>query len=476
MPVNANKEVRVRMYRQGLGDCFLITFPRDPEPFHMLLDCGALKSKHYDTELMKEVVDDIKTETGGRLDIVAATHEHWDHISGFYDAEKIFKEFAVERVWVAWTEQPNNKAAKLLKEKFKKEKKAVEMALARMPNDKKNQQLRIYKRAITELFGFFGGLGATAGKSKKGVTDQAWDIMLGLGKKQYCDPQKRPLEFEGVEGVRVYVLGPPEDPDYIAKRLSKTETYEGADHGFTLTDSFLAAVSDEGVDAEAKELAAPFDTSHRILPAAAKKSAFFKERYGFSASSKNAWRRIDHDWLNLAGELALHLDSYTNNTCLAFAIELVESGKVLLFPGDAQVGNWLSWGDRSWKVKDSEGKTNTVKSSDLLSRTVLYKVGHHGSHNATLRAKGLELMESPELVAMIPVHRKTAKDQDWEFPYQKLWDRLKIKARGRVLLADASGLNEIASEAQEQLSASEWKQFKKFTSFNKLYVEYRISY
>src|SRR4030095_13960159 len=244
MPVNANKEVRVRMYRQGLGDCFLITFPRDPEPFHMLLDCGALKSKHYDTELMKEVVDDIKTETGGRLDIVAATHEHWDHISGFYDAEKIFKEFAVERVWVAWTEQPNNKAAKLLKEKFKKEKKAVEMALARMPNDKKNQQLRIYKRAITELFGFFGGLGATAGKSKKGVTDRSWDIMLGLGKKQYCYPQKRPLEFEGVEGVRVYVLGPPEDPDYIAKRLSKTETYEGADHGFTLTDSFLAAVSD----------------------------------------------------------------------------------------------------------------------------------------------------------------------------------------------------------------------------------------
>jgi hypothetical protein len=34
-----------------------------------------------------------------------------------------------------------------------------------------------------------------------------------------------------------------------------------------------------------------------------------------------------------------------------------------------------------------------VKAEDLLERTVLYKVGHHASHNATLRQKGLELMK-----------------------------------------------------------------------------------
>ena len=475
MPANEANEVKIRMYRQGLGDCFLLTFPRKSKPFHMLLDCGALKSKHYSTALMKEVVKDIRGETNGHLDVVAATHQHWDHISGFYDAQDIFKDFTVEKVWVAWTEQPNNQAAKRLKDKFKKEKKAVEMALARIPDDKKHKQVGIYKEAITELLGFFGGLGAMGVKGDKGFTDQAWEIMLGLGKKQYCDPQKPPLEFEGVEGVRVYVLGPPQDPDYIRKRLSKTETYEGVDHGFSLTDSFLAAVSDTKDD-ENKDLAAPFDASHRILPSTAKRSAFFRDYYGFGARGKNAWRRIDHDWLNLAGELALHLDNYTNNTCLALAIELVESGKVLLFPGDAQVGNWLSWADRSWKVKNSDGTRSTVTSSDLLSRTVMYKVGHHGSHNATLRAKGLELMESSELVALIPVHRKTAKDQKWEFPYGKLWDRLKVKARGRVLLADAPTIKEISRDAEEQLSTSEWKQFKRSTNFTKLYVEYRISY
>ena len=58
-----------------------------------------------------------------------------------------------------------------------------------------------------------------------------------------------------------------------------------------------------------------------------------------------------------------------------------------------------------------------VKSDDLLARTVLYKVGHHGSHNATLREKGLELMASGELAAMIPVNRVTAKKMDWLMPF-----------------------------------------------------------
>jgi hypothetical protein len=55
-------------------------------------------------------------------------------------------------------------------------------------------------------------------------------------------------------------------------------------------------------------------------------------------------------------------------------------------------------------------------------------------------------------------------------------DRLKTKARGRVLLADAPSLKKIAGEAEEHLSDIEWKQFKQATSFTDLYVEYRITY
>ena len=95
--------------------------------------------------------------------------------------------------------------------------------------------------------------------------------------------------------------------------------------------------------------------------------------------------------------MALKLDSDTNNTSLALAIELVPSGKVLLFPGDAQAGNWNSWHKLKWPRKDDPDHPVTV--ADLMSRTVLYKVGHHASHNATLRDKGLELMVDPDLVS-----------------------------------------------------------------------------
>ena len=85
-------------------------------------------------------------------------------------------------------------------------------------------------------------------------------------------------------------------------------------------------------------------------------------------------------------------------------------------------------------------------------------------------------MESPDLVAMIPVHRKTAEDQEWEFPYPPLWERLKEKAHGRVLLADAVDVNEIAEEAQALLSSDDWKSFQKSINFTDLYVEYRLAY
>jgi hypothetical protein len=62
-----------------------------------------------------------------------------------------------------------------------------------------------------------------------------------------------------------------------------------------------------------------------------------------SAYDATTWRRIDNDWLMSAGQLALQVDNAVNNTSLVLAFELIESRKVLLFVGDAQVGNWKSW-------------------------------------------------------------------------------------------------------------------------------------
>jgi beta-lactamase superfamily II metal-dependent hydrolase len=175
----------------------------------------------------------------------------------------------------------------------------------------------------------------------------------------------------------------------------------------------------------------------------------------------------------------LKVDSKTNNTSLVLAFELTETEprKVLLFVGDAQVGNWLSWQEVRW---ENEGVGGTpVSGKDLLSRTALYKVGHHGSHNATLKAKGLELMENPELVAMIPVDEDWANDSmHWEHPAKKLYERLEQKTKGRIIRTDEiPGGNEPPSKPLH-ISKKAWDDFCKNLDWDKsgedLWIQYKI--
>jgi hypothetical protein len=161
---------------------------------------------------------------------------------------------------------------------------------------------------------------------------------------------------------------------------------------------------------------------------------FFQHRYwGEDADSEQkdqSWRRIDGDWLDACSSMALQLDNATNNTSLVLAIEL-DSGDVLLFVADAQVGNWLSWQDLRWQVN-----AKTVTGPDLLRRTVLYKTGHHGSHNATLEEFGLEMMDNLK-IALIPVDQQMAIKKRWtEMPLDKIEKRLNEKTNGHVLRVD----------------------------------------
>ena len=71
-------------------------------------------------------------------------------------------------------------------------------------------------------------------------------------------------------------------------------------------------------------------------------------------------------------------------------------------------------------------------------RTVFYKVGHHASHNATL-VEAFEKIDHPELVALIPVHKKDpniTKKNGWKMPARNLFRRLVEKADHRVLQMD----------------------------------------
>ena len=113
----AGATVRVRMYRQGLGDCFLITFDPGGQEKHLLIDCGTLGATTTGVGL-SSVVQDIVQTTGNHVNLLIATHEHWDHVRGFHDQKTPFASLRADNVWLAWTENPNDShAKKIAKEK-----------------------------------------------------------------------------------------------------------------------------------------------------------------------------------------------------------------------------------------------------------------------------------------------------------------------------------------------------------------------
>ena len=176
----------------------------------------------------------------------------------------------------------------------------------------------------------------------------------------------------------------------------------------------------------------------------------------------------------MTGQFALQLDGAVNNTSLVLAIELTESGKVLLFPGDAQVGSWLSWHEYKWKKTENEQLTKDVTAESLLKNTVLYKVSHHGSHNATVSDKGLEMMSHPELVAMIP----EKEDSYNGILYKPLMDRLEKLCMGRVLVsADINYPPEalLAADAKpDRLPKADWDAFRNKLTVEETFVEYIV--
>jgi hypothetical protein len=167
----------------------------------------------------------------------------------------------------------------------------------------------------------------------------------------------------------------------------------------------------------------------------------------------------------------------TNNASLVLAFELGKGGKVLLFAADAQRGNWASWAAKPFKDGNA-----TVDVRELLGRTVLYKTGHHGSHNATL--SGNETSKVPnlswlgrgkyagEFTAMITAVRKWAVNEaQWDHPLKAIKTALMERCGGRVFQTDTDfGRMSRHKEASE----NSWNSFLRRASGGNLYFDYRI--
>jgi hypothetical protein len=501
-------KTRVRMYQQGLGDCFLLTFPAATpgrDGFHVLIDCGVILGTPGAASLLKSVAEDIAETTGKHLDVLVATHEHWDHVAGFHPAAGLFRGFTIDQVWLAWTEDPTDETARRLR----RDREARLTALWRGAVGLRDRLEKMAKQArdggasvplgldaavrraesaagVLSFFGIDpsegppprdGALGAAAQGSKTGA---AMEWVRAAGKRQrYFRPGEVVSLPAGVD-VRVYVLGPPTD----LKRLTRSDpTRSGHQTYEVLAAAERAFFAGPGIDPFEVEFAGtvPFDRKYRIDRDDAGEIDFFRDHYFGGGSRDNfAWRRIDGAWTGASSALALQLDSDTNNTSLALAFELPDR-RVLLFPGDAQVGNWESWHtdeDGHPRIWSSEGRTQ-VTAPQLLAQTALYKVGHHGSHNATLRAKGLEMMTREDLVAMVPVDEFIAHEKKgWtQMPFSPLMARLDEVTRGRVIQADrplgsVPGLDGRASASRKTLKVDVSSDGQ--TEDRPLYVDYLV--
>ena len=464
--------VRVRMYRQGLGDCFLITFENhDRSRFRILIDCGLIigGKRALLKDCIENLCETLEREDGpgkGKIDVLVVTHQHWDHISAFSEAKDLLDRITFDNVWMAWTENPaDTLARKLRREREQNKSFLFQLAAAQGFNVETGNLDPGTKHPLAGIATVLGFFGASAGK-----TAEAMAAAKKRGKEvSYLMPGEKPWTTPELPGVRIYTLGPPHDEKQIKKTTAAKEQYEFGDSSEMRRAFFSAAGVIEKKDGkgngfeadkekirEEQLLDRPFDLTyerpledlhhqhgifaknHRDQDRARWSPLLqFLDRYYWGVDPDSGrpdqdWRRIDSDWLGLGNELALALDNATNNTSLVLAIELIDSGKVLLFPGDAQAGNWLSWNTYKWNVDGRD-----VTSDDLLRRTVFYKVGHHGSENATMRARGLELMESDELVAFIPVDEETAKKKHWNrMPLKSLSEQLAERTSNRVVRLD----------------------------------------
>lgn len=467
----------VRMYRLNeLGDCFLITFTADGQKSRMLIDCGSFRNSKASADRIKEITAAIgKDLAGAPLDVVVGTHQHNDHVSGFVHGRKDFEKIKIKQVWLSWLDDPADATARKIGDDHKNLVSSLHKARQEIGNKPLGLKGARAREVLDDVLGFYGAAKKRAAAGPPLLPAEAVDILKKIGseKPKYLRPGAV-LDMPGlpVGTVRVYALGPPRDDDLLYDiNPKKDESYDKALAARSLAkglaarslsaEKFLSAVGNKKHGSTGAEAEYPFGQSAKRRGASLRSGALKKIIRHYNSEKL---RTIDEDWLDQAESLALYLDTFTNNSSLALAIELVASGKVLLFAADAQTGNWLSWPLVKWEKSG-------VKFDDLMGRTVFYKVGHHASHNATLPVT-FEKLTHGDLVALIPVHKKDpniTKQNGWKMPATNLFKKLVERTSNRVLQMD--DVNPANCDPDKEPARSSWKKVGIKPNITDLFIE-----
>ena len=508
-PAKKITHAEVRMYRMGTGDCFIIKFfANTVNTFTMMIDCGTWQN---DKAHLTEFIKDLKTYVNKKIDVLVVTHEHKDHVYGFDVCRDLFlddPDFIIKNIWMGWTENDNPSASdgslseqvKEWKRKFGQHKMALSMAAQQLNKVFNTEALKkqaendpkgmvAIRQGFADVVNQFAELHLSAADDGDNAVNYVGGLKgMEVVKKDITKKNKitnityyRPGQiFDNIEhadGIRFYVLGPPTSIDAIQTESGpEGETYSHSHNNNADNDAFATAVLN--LDAPQPSASVqPFDA--RFI-ADAPTDAY--------TDNQEDWRRIDHDWLNSAGSLALRMNSATNNLSLALAIEFVDSKRVMLFPGDAEYGSWNSWHSVPWQTKDTgtEKDKKITLAEDLLNRTVFYKVAHHLSHNGSARKRGVEMMNHPELAAMATLdYGRISNGWKNTMPNRDLVQALLTRTKGRLMIMQETGLfvdqagvktplHDKILAAREQMNSTDKAAFDKSFKDTPLYLQYTV--
>ena len=343
--------VTLRSYQVGFGDCFLLTFNygegTGADRRHVLIDFGSTAKPKTGTVAMATIAGKIAEACNGKLHAIVATHRHTDHISGFGGKTgKILAALNPDVVVQPWTEHPDARTGAKQAPAVIERSKGFIGALTDMHAIagsalREIQSLRTTK-TVKEQLRFLG---------EDNIANRAAiDTLMGMKCNHAYVHYGSKSGLESVlPGVRIHVLGP---PTLTQSRAIEKQRSEDPTEFWHLQALAAKRSASEGRD---------------IFPRARKMT-------GSALPLETRWflPRVEAVRGEQLLEIVRILDKQMNNTSVILLFEV--GTKKLLFPGDAQLENWMH------ALKEADEAAANRK---LLAGVDVYKVGHHGSLNAT---------------------------------------------------------------------------------------------
>ena len=364
----------VRAYDVGFGDCFLLTFHYKERDRHVLVDFGTTGSRSgKDKDTLSRVGNLIVkhcTDARGKakLDAVVVTHRHRDHIRGFSTdpsdgacGTRIAK-LAPDLVVQPWTEAPKaprdskGSASPGSRTKgFRTSNRGYMSMLGNMTQFAKSlvggEARRFMTLRSVQERRQLAFVGEDNLKNESAVRNLMKMAKAARLKGEYLSYGSSTKLEQILPGVKVNVLGPP-----TITQHARVKTEAETNPEFWMLQSIFWLGQARMMNDRRKAVSTPQPTRKNDIPLSAR------------------WFVQNCDQVRASQLLSLVriVDGAMNNTSLILLFQI--GSRKFLFPGDAQIENW------EYALRYAP---DAKKNLETLKDVTLYKVGHHGSRNAT---------------------------------------------------------------------------------------------